>query len=206
MLTVNGKITSLSADTISNLTLYVAVVEKTNSTQTGAAGETVFKNVFRKFLPDAAGINLPRIWSKGMSFSITDMSWIIQKSLKQSDIEVVAFIQNNITREVYQASSMFAKKIAVGIEKPGIIGNIGFSVYPNPARHQLSFSFDEALQDDTEIFIYDFSGTIVRTYRTGAGETEFTVDDLGLKDGMYLIKVSSGGMSKGFKKLIISGS
>ncbi|HOW41463.1 MAG TPA: T9SS type A sorting domain-containing protein [Bacteroidales bacterium] len=206
VLTVNGKITSLSADTISNLTLYVAVVEKTNSTQTGAAGETVFKNVFRKFLPDAAGINLPRIWSKGMSFSITDMSWIIQKSLKPSDIEVVAFIQNNITREVYQASSMFAKKIAVGIEKPGIIGNIGFSVYPNPARHQLSFSFDEALQDDTEIFIYDFSGTIVRTYRTGAGETEFTVDDLGLKDGMYLIKVSSGGMSKGFKKLIISGS
>ena len=206
VLTVSGEITSLNADTLSNLTLYVAVVEKTNNTQTGAAGETVFKNVFRKFLPDAAGINLPRIWSKGMTFSINDLSWIIQKSLKQSDLEVIVFVQNNISKEVYQASSMFAKKIAVGIEKPGIINNIGFSIYPNPARHQLNLSFAEPLKNITDITVYDFSGTIVKTFRAGPGETEFVIDDLGLKDGIYLIKVTSGGLNFGFKKLIVSGS
>jgi hypothetical protein len=79
-------------------------------------------------------------------------------------------------------------------------------VYPNPAKHQLTIRFGETLEDDTDISIYDFGGTIVRTYKTGSGETEFVIDDLGLKDGIYLIRVSSGGVNYGFRKLIISGS
>jgi hypothetical protein len=60
------------------------------------------------------------------------------------------------------------------------------------------------LDADTDIYIYDFSGAIVRTYKAGSGVTEFTIDDLGLKEGIYLIKISSGGVNFGFKKLIIA--
>jgi hypothetical protein len=62
------------------------------------------------------------------------------------------------------------------------------------------------LKSETDIFIYDFSGAVIRTYKAGSGETEFTIDDLGLRDGIYLIRISSGGVYAGYKKLIIAGS
>ncbi len=206
VLTISGNIVALDDTTLSNLTLYLAVIEKSNSKYTGAAGETIFRNVFRKFVPDAAGITLGKTWTKGVAVPIQDQSWIISKTLNSSDIEVVAFIQNSVTKEVYQAASMLKPKITVGIEKTGIMDNIDYMLYPNPAKHQLTIRFGEVLEDDTDIFIYDFGGTIVRTYKTGSGETEFVIDDLGLKDGIYLIRVSSGGINYGFRKLIISGS
>jgi hypothetical protein len=101
---------------------------------------------------------------------------------------------------------MLKPKITVGIEKPGILNNIDFALYPNPAKHQLTISFGDMLDKDTDIFIYDFGGNLVRTFRAGSGETEYTIDDLGLKDGIYLIRVSTNGVNYGFKKLIISGS
>ena len=206
VLTVTGDITGLETDTLSNLTLYLAVVEKTNTKYTGAAGETLFRNVFRKFIPDAAGISLPSIWNRGVKVPIQDQTWIIQKTLNSSDIEVIAFIQNSVTKEVYQAASMLKPKITVGIEKPGILNNIDFALYPNPAKHQLTIRFGEPLERSTDIFIYDFGGMIVKTFKAWSGETEFTIDDLGLKDGIYLIRVSYGGVNYGFKKLIITGS
>ncbi|MBK9390356.1 MAG: T9SS type A sorting domain-containing protein [Bacteroidetes bacterium] len=206
VLTISGNIVALDDTTLTNLNLYLAVIEKTNSKYTGAAGETLFRNVFRKFVPDAAGINLGKTWTKGVAVPIQDQTWIISKTLNSSDIEVVAFIQNSVTKEVYQAASMLKPKITVGIEKPGMLDNIDYALYPNPAKHQLTIRFGEPLEKDTDIFIYDFGGAIIRTYKTGSGETEFVIDDLGLKDGIYLIKVSSGGVSYGFRKLIISGS
>ena len=206
VLTIGGDITALEDTTLSNLTMYLAVIEKTNSKYIGAAGETLFRNVFRKFVPDAAGINLGSKWTKGVAVPLQDQTWIIQKTLNSSDIEVVAFIQNNVTKEVYQAASMLKPKITVGIEKPGVLNNIDFALYPNPAKHQLTIRFGETLDKNTDIFIYDYSGAIVRTYKAGSGETEFTIDDLGLKDGIYLIRISSKSGNFGFKKLIIAGS
>jgi hypothetical protein len=206
VLTIGGEITALEDVNISNLTLYLAVIEKTNSKYSGAGGETLFRNVFRKFIPDAAGISLTKTWTIGTPVPIQDQAWIIQKTLNSSDIEVVAFIQNSVTKEVYQAASMLKPKITVGIEKPGILNNIDFALYPNPAKSQLTIRFGDMLNSQTDIFIYDFGGTIVRSYKAGSGETEFIIDDLGLKDGIYLIRVSSEGVNFGFRKLIISGS
>ena len=205
VLTIGGAITALEDTTISNLTLYLAVVEKT-SNKYSTSNDTIYRNVFRKFIPDPAGISLGSKWIKGEAVPMQDQTWIIQKTLNSSDIEVVAFLQNNVTKEVYQAASMLKPKITVGIEKPGVLDNIDFALYPNPAKQQLTISFGEPLERSTDIFIYDFGGMIVKTFKAGSGETEYFIDDLGLKDGIYLIRVSSGGVNYGFKKLIITGS
>ena len=207
ILTVSGQLTALQDLDVSNLTLYIAVVEKrVDSVYTGAAGEKSFLNVFRKFIPDAGGINLKKTWTKGETIAVEEESWVIQGVLDNSDIEVVAFIQNSVTKEMYQASSVLKPDIVVGIEKPLATGQVDFALYPNPAKHQLTIRFGEILESDTDIFIYDFNGAIVRTFKTGSGETEFIIDDLGLRDGIYLIRISSGGLNFGFKKLIIAGS
>jgi hypothetical protein len=206
VLTVGGHISALQDLDMSNLTLYIAVVEKLNTNYRGAAGETEFHNVFRKFIPDAGGINLKKTWTKGEMLPITEQSWVIKETLNNSDIEVLAFIQNSVTKEMYQAASVLKPDIIVGMEKPRNMPQLDFALYPNPAKHQLTIKFREMLKSVTDIFIYDYSGAVVRTYKAGSGETEFTIDDLGLKDGIYLIRISSGGVYVGYKKLVIAGS
>ena len=204
IITVNGQIKALTAINAGDVTLYLAVTEKKNTTQTGANGEKIFYNVFRKLIPDAAGISLQKVWAVNDSYTLTDKTWAIAKIASSSDIEVIAFIQNNITKEIYQAQSNLQLNIIVGIDNLPANSGRGFSLYPNPASDKLTISFENSLQAETDIFIYDFKGTIVQTYKVGSGESEFTINDLGLKNGIYLVRIKSGGFDWGFKKLIIS--
>jgi hypothetical protein len=204
ILAVSGKIKALEKINSENVTLYLAVTEKKNSAHTGALGETEFYNVFRKFIPDAGGISLARDWNKDEEYSFAERTWIIEKIPNTADIEIIAFIQNNITKEVYQAESNVKHKIIVGIENLNAANDKSFAFYPNPAVNRLTVAFKQATEAETDILIYDFSGSLVRAFKTGAGTTEYNIDNLGLKSGIYLVKVVTNGLNKGYRKLVIS--
>jgi hypothetical protein len=204
IITINGQIKALQAINAQNVTLFVAVTEKKNTSQTGALGEKIFYNVFRKFIPDAAGISLQKVWATNDTYTLTDKTWPIAKIASSSDIEVIAFIQNNITKEIYQAQSNLQLNITVGLDNLPANKGKGFSLYPNPASDKLTIAFENKLEAETEVIIYDFKGTVIQTYKTGSGESEFTINGLGLKNGIYLVRIKSGGLDWGFKKLIIS--
>jgi hypothetical protein len=205
IITINGQIKALGAINAENVTLYLAVTEKKNSSQTGALGEKNFYNVFRKLIPDAAGISLQKVWAINETYTLTDKTWTIEKIPNTSDIEVIAFIQNNITKEIYQAESNVKLNIIVGIDNLFTNNGNGFSLYPNPAYDRLTIAFEKSLQAETEIMIYNYTGDKIRTIKTGAGQSEYTIDDLGLKNGIYLVRVKSGGLDWGFRKLVVSG-
>jgi uncharacterized protein YueI len=194
VLTVTTKLTALKDITSDNLTLYLAVTEKEKRDKDlpDVNGDTIFFNVFRKFIPDAGGISLKN-------------TWIIEKTLNSSDIEVIAFVQHSVNKEVFQVASEIKKNLIVGIEKPKGKGG-GFALYPNPAKNQLTIKFGEALKAEADITILDFKGTIVRSVKVESGSKEFTISNLGLHDGIYLLRISSGGIDFGYKKLIVSGS
>jgi hypothetical protein len=206
ILSVSGTITATEDYDSDNLTLYIAVTEKENSENSGANGETTFYNVFRKFIPDAGGISLQKTWTKDVPYTIPDQTWFIEKISKSSDIEVVAFIQNNITKELYQATSVVKQEISVGIED--LFGGKGndFALYPNPALNPLTITFKEPLTHEADIRIYDFRGVVISSYKAGSGITEFFIDDLNLKGGIYLVRIVSGIEDLGYKKLVISGN
>jgi len=204
VLTINGKIKALENISTSNLTLFLAVTEKRNA-YTSALGETEFWNVFRKFIPDAGGMLLKNDWTKGESITVEEQTWTINRIPDASDIEVIAFIQNTITKEVYQASSDIHPDIVVGIENPPDISGSGFILYPNPAVNKLTISFKEPLARETDIRIYDIRGVVISSCKAGSGITEFFIDDLNLKEGIYLVRISVKGIDLGFRKLVISG-
>ncbi|MCX6256046.1 MAG: T9SS type A sorting domain-containing protein [Bacteroidia bacterium] len=205
VLNVSVKLTALEVVEADNLTLYLAVTEKKNNVYTGAAGDTVFYNIFRKFIPDAGGINLKKSWAKGDSIIFSDQSWVIEKIKNSSDIEVVAFVQNNITKELYQAYSEIETKITVGIENMFSGKGNDFALYPNPAVKKLTIAFKEPLSHDSEIRIYNIQGIVIALYKAGSGLSEFTIENPGLRGGIYLVRVTAGSIDLGFRKLIISG-
>jgi hypothetical protein len=204
ILNIKGEIRALEALNEQNLSLYLVVTEKASSAYP-QPGEPVFYNVFRKLLPDAAGISLKTNWQQNEVFTIPEKTWTIAKIPNSSEIEVVAFIQNNITKIVYQAEKDTINNVSVGIESINSGEGKGFALYPNPSSGKLSIEFRQPLNTLSDIRIYDFAGTVVRSYRAGSGESNYTIEDTGLKNGIYLVRVSSGGTDYGFKKLIISG-
>jgi len=45
---------------------------------------------------------------------------------------------------------------------------------------------------------------VIAEYKAGSGNKEFFIDDLGLKGGVYLVRVISGRIDYGFRKLIVT--
>jgi len=201
----NGQITALEDINTDNLTLYLAVTEKENRDVVGANGDTIFYNVFRKFIPDAGGQNLKTSWTIGESVPFPEQSWLIENIKNSADIEVIAFIQNNITKQLYQASSDTIQNIIVGIEDLFQGKGGDFALYPNPAVNRFTIAFEEPLTHDVDIRIYDMRGSVIADYKAGSGSTEFTIENPALKEGIYLVRVSLKGIDSGFRKLIISG-
>ena len=208
MLTVSGEIKALEAINAENITLYLAVTEKLNKNteRTGANGQTDYYNVFRKFLPDAGGFSLSKSWDKDDTYTLSDITWVIENIADAADIEVIAFLQNNITKEIYQAASNVEHNIAVGIDNLAREYENIFSLYPNPATDRITVTFEKTLEKAADIVIYDFSGSVVRTYRTGPGIGEYVIEDTGLMGGIYLVRVTADGTNWGYRKLIISGN
>lgn len=204
VLSVKGYIKALENISAGNLTLFIAITEKKAQVDfSGAPSGMKFLNVFRKFIPDASGTILRSNWSAGDSTAIPEKAWTIDRALNASDIEIIAFLQSAGSKDVYQAFSVVKPDILVGVENP--FGREGkFSIYPNPASEFFTISFDGTLRNAATVRIYNFSGEIVREYKAGAGINEYTIEDPGLKGGIYLVRISSGIFDMGFKKLIIT--
>jgi hypothetical protein len=199
ILSLNGNIKALRniAD-IPNLTLFIAVTEKSRSDN-----GTIYHNLFRKFLPDAGGIKLKSSWSSGENIIIGEQAWVLRNIADQSDIEVVAFIQNAVTREVYQAFSVMKPQVIVGLEDDIISESGEFSVNPNPAGKRITVSFGETLRQNAEISFLNLRGDVVKTLTAGNGTEELTIENPGLIPGLYFIKVRMGNRIIGYRKLVI---
>lgn len=218
VLTVSSTVAAVNAFSSDNLILYLVVTEKeVVSDKPAAMGEVIFKNVFRKFIPDAGGIELKKAWTKGETFSIPEKTWVIENIKNFADIEVIVFIQNSQTKEVYQANSATlktGKSVLENSQQPAnAAGNennlmqaiVSFSIYPNPASDKLQIEFSDKLASETDVRIFDFQGAVKKTYKVASGESGLFIDDIGLKAGIYLVRISSGGVDLGFRKLIITG-
>ncbi len=69
----------------------------------GANGETDFPDVMRKMLPDTAGISLSAI-SEGQTLSFS-FATDLNDNWRRENLSVVAWIQSDATKEVFQANS-----------------------------------------------------------------------------------------------------
>ncbi|MCK6612842.1 MAG: Omp28-related outer membrane protein [Ignavibacteriaceae bacterium] len=91
----------------SNLILHTVVTESqiTYSSPPGANGETLFKNVARKMLPSKDGEALTI--SNSMNTVTYSRSIPLHSAWNPANLRCAVFVQNKLTKEVYQASSTY---------------------------------------------------------------------------------------------------
>ncbi|MCF8223593.1 MAG: T9SS type A sorting domain-containing protein [Bacteroidales bacterium] len=209
---IDGGILSVSCDvsaaediSAENLTLYIAVIEK-EINYDAPNGESIFYNVFKKMLPDAGGTDMNKDWAKDESVSYDNFSWLIGNIYDTGDIEIVAFIQNNVTREVYQSVSTIQVNVPTAVDDPELVDMENhFAVYPNPATDHLTIKFSTPTEEDMVLNICDYSGKVVLEKIVPGGSELLGLERLSLKEGMYFVRLIKGAYRVDYKKLIIVG-
>jgi uncharacterized repeat protein (TIGR02543 family) len=197
-LNIEVEISSLAGFGPREITLHVAVIQtEIPASVIGIAGNMVFRNVVTKLLPDAGGTSLPSIWVANQSASYS-FNWTIANVFNPEKLALVAFVQDEITREVYDTgiSSEFSVPNYVdqpgppGIEPPDNSGNRPVMVfYPNPAKDFIFIEFQENLIGDHTLEIYNLSGNMIRTEILKAGRSNYEFNTSALPAGIYLFKI-----------------
>jgi hypothetical protein len=197
-------VTSLTGIPLSEISLRIVVVEPLIDDVTGTNGRTIFRNVVKAMLPDAAGNVLYKEWAQDESVSVLE-SWKLENVYEPDQIRVVAFIQDEATKEIYQTAAD-SRGIVTGFNDPPDRNDHEtlFTVYPNPAEDQVFIDLSRYNGEDILLELYNNLGSLVYSARVQAGTRihELSVD--ALPDGMYLLRASSGQQILGNRKVIIS--
>ncbi len=159
-----------------NYTVRAVVIEKITTSNTGTNGETSFKNVTMKMIPDASGTIHNFIAGQSITNTITT-SMSGTNVEEASDLDVVVFIQNNTTKEVYQSqyTSSFLSSPAYDLSS--------INVYPNPTNGLINFN----LTENASINIYDISGKNVLTSEGLIGPNQVELSNF--ESGMYIMEI-----------------
>ncbi|MEZ4786855.1 MAG: T9SS type A sorting domain-containing protein [Flavobacterium haoranii] len=159
--------------------LQVVVVEKITTGNISTNGETSFKNVMMKMLPDANGtsLNCTHEVVINNTFS-TDLS--TTNFEEYSDLEVVILVQNSSSKEVMQSAKAL-----------NVLGNNSFdskneiTLYPNPSNGIISLKSET----NVNLEIFDITGKIVFTKEILSPNESINVSFL--NNGMYFAKMKN---------------
>lgn len=141
---------------MSQLMARIAITESHVQAAATFNGETEWFHPMRKMLPDHNGTMLQANWSVGDSV-VLNMQWKIAAVVAPATsfpdwtkLEVVAFVQDDATKEVLQTGFSPASGNATGIaDLPSAVNS--FSVFPNPASDIVSINLE--LKETTNLLI-----------------------------------------------------
>ena len=158
---------------------YIGVFEYITTGNVSTNGETEFHHVMMKMMPDADGTTLELLDGNmiGLEFT-TDLSTTNVEEM--NDLGVVVFLQEPITRMIFQAA--YSEASGVGIPDQDNAGSIRF--FPSPSSGLLKVS---GLNGAVDLSIYTVYGQLVRQIN---GFSNATLDLQDLASGTYFIRTS----------------
>lgn len=218
---VNVKATSYM-DLPANSKIFVAVCEKQTTQNVRTNGETEFEHVVKKMLPNQNGFtvssfkaNTPVLYNPVYTFpgsyrlpadgsTANRINLLTENSVEEfTDLEVVVWVQNTTTKEVYQATN--AKAFSLGVANKNA-ANGGVSIYPNPANNNAKLSFNLQTKGEVKIEVVNMLGQVVATQTSGVlvpGEQTIDFNTAGLESGAYMINIVSNDFST-TKQIVVS--
>jgi hypothetical protein len=153
-----------------------------------ANSNTYLRNVVREMLPNHAGFPY-----KGGSETFW-FPWTSRDSLNTSNTEVIIYLQNIDTKEVYgsRIGSQFFVSTKEVIEKEEELTTI--SIFPNPAMYYFDVSLSEELSEAAEWNIYDLKGQLIKSgvVPQGVQRLRYGVEDLPGGVYIYTVRTSKG--------------
>ncbi|HEY3404750.1 MAG TPA: PKD domain-containing protein [Ohtaekwangia sp.] len=174
--------------------LHIAIVEKT-------VGDNEF--VLRRMIPNTLGTEIPLPLADDDVFTVGPLTW--NCSFDPDKVAIVAFVQDEVTREVYQASIL-----TESIHMPTVITGIESSfseeinIFPNPAQGEFQVELPQRTKEAMPFSLIDGFGREVYNNTFTIGEQFKTVNTSDLKGGVYILQIKSAAGEVARKKVIIT--
>jgi hypothetical protein len=151
-------ITLKKTEDLDNTAVYtrVAVIEKhiQFTTPPGNNGEKDFYHVMKKLLPYPLGTAVTSSLAVGETQTF-DVSWKLQNVYDVNELTVLAFIQNQNTKDVYQAA--YSTNAVASSDKDISASIAAVQVFPNPAKENVSLVFNT---DISKYDVYNSNGQL----------------------------------------------
>lgn len=208
---VNGSIVVTAREDIGNIKLRIqtAVIESyiDNSSYPGYNffDNTTFRSTMKKMLPDAIGTFVERAWTAGEQQTYNFNYTYDPATLYDPDtVNVVGFVQDGNTREIYQVNSDDSTKIYDPLALTpswALDQSYEFILFPNPSSEDVYIRFEEVLNQSVSIRIFDQLGKVVLEERMMANEYDLRLDLDQIPGGVYFVEVGNKD-SKTIKRLV----
>lgn len=163
-----------------NYKLFAAILEKTIN-KTTPNGETVHRDVFRKMLTPAAGVD----FAPGQPGNVQTFaySYNVSPSWNANETYVVAFVRNTATQEILNSGTRF---------DPVLVGTTEaaprpVSFQPNPTKSTTFADLGEDTAAAVEVF--DASGRRVRADFDRVNSNRLALSFEGLPRGLYIVHI-----------------
>lgn len=221
---------SIAADT--ELRAYIAILEDSVSNDAGSSlgvnfsgvyegFESGFANVTRKLLPDGSGEFVKLTEELGANEYLMfgesnqlDFQWDLVNVFDDSELAAVVFIQDNLTKEIYQAEVILkgsANSIVSGKNTTGVLSidesafiHSDYAMYPNPTDSEVFIKFDDFNHEAFAWTIYDQTGRVFEQGTVNPGEFGFSVDTQLFPSGLYFMSIAGQKTKFEFKKLMVT--
>ena len=170
--------------------LYAVVVEKVTTGNGGGNGETQWKNVLMKMLPDASGTVLTCTPDTIISTTLqANLSGLFIEEM--SDLEVIVFVQDYASKIVMQST------IAVNaLATTEFNASPKIKLVPNPSEGLVRINTETAVN----VTVSDITGKVV--FEMPAVTKETTMNLSTLQKGVYFVKMEGAGTSQTQKLLL----
>jgi hypothetical protein len=201
---VGADVTALKEVPSSELTLHIAVTENRIEGIEGGNGETVFHNVVKTMLPDAGGTTFYQEWDTGETQHV-NFTWDMEHIYNLEELEVVAFIQEEETKEIYQSArhAVFVQTGTVEhLDKPQDIPI--FWVSADPVFMQATIRFKEPLTRGIKLELYNSQGILVFAGNIRSGNLQMKFSYAAFPDGIYLIRLADSHQWTGTAKVVLT--
>ncbi len=171
--------------------------------------ESEFEYVLKKMLPSARGTRLTQTLTDGQQQTYTatefQFSWTPERSrlYTEDNLAVVVFLQDELTREVYQAEIVDVGNDpdeVTGLEPGLTISDV--TLYPNPADEEVTIVLPRAAVADVNVQLFDQAGRALQQSKIPKGDREKTLNVKDLPASIYLIKLEENGVVT-FKRAMV---
>ncbi len=147
-------------------------------------------------LPSAAGTLVD--WTTGKTSEVITQSWELANVYDNKQIGVVVFVQDDETKEVYQAAIGDPSSLlrTAGTNQVTSVTNVSkqqndFVVYPNPAITQVYVGYkSQSFTKNTPYIIYDQLGKVVASGTVAQGKKGVVLDTNQWAEGVYYVEMT----------------
>jgi hypothetical protein len=189
---VNAQIKPLINYTGNNYSYHIVVIENQTTQNTGTNGETFFNNVMMNMYPTETGTSVTSLQA-GSPININVNVPMAGTNVEQmSDLKVVIFVQDNVTKEILQSAWMDV--LPNGIADLDANGNGINAVYPNPTSDQFTMEYTVTGNQNVTWTMTNVMGQVVRQGENQSatqGKNQVSIETADLAEGIYFMNLTT---------------